>query len=139
MIMKVIDYNGIDEYSCFHTTKQAGYQCYGVETPCYFPTIAANTPNTWLMLTPQSYKIHSANFYTSQLKLIPDRYISLVAHFNQQSLQLPFVKVVSTPCGVTFPVNGDISSVTKQAASKIDSLFIIFHYHRVAKAVCVQP
>jgi hypothetical protein len=138
MFMKVIDYNCIDTYSCFHATKQAYYQCYGVGTQCFYPTIAANTPNTWLMLTPKSYKIHSANFYTSQFKLIPRRSISLVAHFNQQLLQFPFVKVVSTPCGGTFPGNGDISPITKQAASKIDSLFITFHYHLVVKAICVQ-
>jgi hypothetical protein len=46
--------------------------------------------------------------------------------------------VISTPCGKTFAPGGVIESVTKQAASKIDSLFIIFHYHRTAKAVCVQ-
>jgi hypothetical protein len=47
--------------------------------------------------------------------------------------------VVSTPCGKTFAPGGVIEAVTKQAASKIDSLFITFHYHRPAKAVCVQP
>jgi hypothetical protein len=47
--------------------------------------------------------------------------------------------VGSTPCGKTF-TPGDVNeSVTKQAASKTDSLFITFHYHRAAKAVCVQP
>jgi hypothetical protein len=39
----------------------------------------------------------------------------------------------------TFTPGGVIESVTKQAASKIDRLFITFHYHRAAKAVCVQP
>jgi hypothetical protein len=54
-------------------------------------------------------------------------------------MQLPFVKVVSTLCGKAFTVPGDIASVTKQAANKIDSLFITFHYHQMAKAVCIQP
>jgi hypothetical protein len=60
-------------------------------------------------------------------------------------LQLPFVKVISTPSGETFANPGinnadvPISSVTKQAASKIDSLFITFHPSRSAKAICVQP
>jgi hypothetical protein len=80
----------------------------------------------------------SANFYTSQLTLNTDRYISLASQFSQQPLQLPFVKVVSTHCGNTFANAGNISSVTKQAARKIDSLFITFHNHSSAKAVCIQ-
>jgi hypothetical protein len=66
-----------------------------------FTTVAANDPNAWLQLIPQAYAIHSANFYTSQFKLITDGYISLASQFSQQSLQLPFVKVVGTPCGKT--------------------------------------
>jgi hypothetical protein len=80
-----------------------------------------------------------SNFYTSQFKVIPDRNISLVSQFNIRLLQLPFVKVISTPCGKSFTPGGTISLVTKQAASKIDSLFITFHYHRGAKAICIQP
>jgi hypothetical protein len=47
--------------------------------------------------------------------------------------------VVSTLCEKTFTFPGDIVSVTKQATRKIDSLFITFHYHRSAKAICIQP
>jgi hypothetical protein len=43
--------------------------------------------------------------------------------------------VVSTPCGKTFALGGVTKSLTIQAASKIDSLFIPFYYHRAAKAV----
>jgi hypothetical protein len=98
------------------------------------------------MLTPQSYKITWTNVYTSQFKLIPDRYISLVSQFNQPPWQLSFVKVVSTPYEETSTppipgasdVPGPITSVTKQSASWIDSLFITFHTHRNAKAICIQ-
>jgi hypothetical protein len=65
--------------------------------------------------------------------------MSLVSQFSQQPLQLPVIKVVSTPCGKTFAQVDDITSVTKQAGSKIDSLFITFHYHPMAKAICIQP
>jgi hypothetical protein len=139
MIMKVLDYNNIDQYTCSNVSKQGAFQCYGIGTPCMFTQAAANAPNTSITLIPQAYTIHTANFYTSQFKLIPDRYISLASQFSQQPLQLPFVKVVSTPNGKTFAPGNVIESVTKQAASKIDSLFITFHYHRAAKAVCVQP
>jgi hypothetical protein len=96
------------------------------------------------MSTLQSYKITSANVYTSQFRLIPDRYMSLVSQFSQQPLQLPFIKVISTPCGETFNNSAAgvpcyINSVTKQGASKIDSLFIKFFNHRNAKAICIQP
>jgi hypothetical protein len=139
MIMKVIDYNGVNQYTCIDVAKQACFQCYGVRTHCMFTTANNAAPAAWIQLVPQSYTIHSANFYTSKFKLITDRYISLASQFSQQPLQLPFVKVVSTPCGKTFALGGVIESVTKQAASKIDSLFITFHYHRAAKVVCVQP
>jgi hypothetical protein len=50
-------------------------QWYGVGSEVPY-TIAANAgPAAWIKLTPQSYKITSANFYTSQFKLITDRYI----------------------------------------------------------------
>jgi hypothetical protein len=73
--------------------------------------------------------------------------MSLVSQFSQQPLQLPFVKVISTPCGETFGaptyapagVPGSTNSVTKQSASKIDSLFITFHANRKAKAIFIQP
>jgi hypothetical protein len=99
----------------------------------------------WIMLTPQSYTIKKANYYTSQFRLILDRYISLASQFNVRPLQLPFIKVASTPSRETFGnprvANADvaISSVTKQTASKIDSLFITFHPSRSAKAICVPP
>jgi hypothetical protein len=54
--------------------------------------------------------------------------------------------VVNTPSGETFTnlevalaSNVGISSVTKQAASKIDRLFITFHPTRSANAIYVQP
>jgi hypothetical protein len=134
--MKVVDYNNVDQYSCTHVNKQGTFQYYGVGTPYMFATAASNA---WIQLIPQAYTIHSANFYISQFKLITDRYISLASQFSQQPLQLPFVKVVSTPCWKTFAPGAGIESVTKQAASKIDSLLIAFHYHFPAKAVCVQP
>jgi hypothetical protein len=143
MIMKVIENNNIDTNT--HINKEMAYQYYGVGTPCYYPVAAVADPSaTWIMLTPQSYKITRANFYTSQFKLIPDRYILLVSQFSQHPLQLLFVKVISTPCGETFTgpaagVPGPIISVTKQSASQIDSLFITFHTDRRAKAICIQP
>jgi hypothetical protein len=97
------------------------------------------------MLTPQSYTIKKSNFYTSQFELIPDRYITLASQINKRPLQFPFIKVVNTPSGETFGnpgvANADvaISSVIKQTASKIDSLFITFHPSRSANAICVQP
>jgi hypothetical protein len=139
MIMTVIDYNNIDQYSCTKVAKQGAFQCYGVGTPCIFTLAAANAAGFWIQLITQAYTIHSANFYTSHFKLITDRYISLAFQFRQQPLQLPFIKVVSTPCSKTFGPGGVIESLTKQAASKIDSLFIKFHYHRAANTVCVQP
>jgi hypothetical protein len=139
MIMKFVAYNNVNQLSCSHTSKQKVIQCYGIGSEIPYTTADANSAATWIKLTPQSYKITSANFYTSQVKLIPDRYISLVSQFRQQPLQLQFIKVVSTPCGKTFVQAGDISSVTKQAARKIDSLFITFYYHPSAKAVCIKP
>jgi hypothetical protein len=70
--------------------------------------------------------------------------MSLVSQFNSQPLQLIFVKVISTPCGETITAPGDgvpspLTSVTKQSASKIVSLFITFHTDRKAKADCIQP
>jgi hypothetical protein len=99
MIMKFVAYNAVNQMSCYHTAKQKVYNCYGVGSEIPY-TIANNDApaGTWIKLTPQSYKIMSANFYTSQFKLITDRYISLASQFSQQPLQLPFVKVVSTPC-----------------------------------------
>jgi hypothetical protein len=77
-----------------------------------------------------SYIITKANCYISQFRLIPYYYISLVSQFNRQPIQLPFVKVVSTPCGKTFTAAGSsYGSVTKQVVRKIDSLFITFHNH----------
>jgi hypothetical protein len=139
MIMKVIDYNSVNQFDCAVATKQAVFQCYDIGTHCIFNTAAANAPNAWIQLVPQSYTIHEANFYTSQFRLITDQYISLASQFSQQPLQLPFVKVASTPCGKTFAPGGVIESVTKQAASKSYCLFIIFHYHGADKAVCIQP
>jgi hypothetical protein len=130
---------------CTHIRKSAAFQFYGVGNPCYYSVGVTDPILTWLKFTPQSYTINKANFYTSQFRLIPDRYISLASQFNIKPLQLPFIKVVSTPSGETFGnpgvANADIaiSSVTKQAASKIDSLFITFHPSRSAKAICVQP
>jgi hypothetical protein len=118
--MKFVAYNAVNQISCYNTAKQKVYQCYGIWSEIPYTAAAANAA-AWIKLTPQSYKITSANFYTSQFKLIPDRYISLTSKFIQQSLQLPFIKVVSTLCGKTFAQAGDISSVTKQVASKIDS------------------
>jgi hypothetical protein len=108
MIMKFISYDRISQLACSHTSKQKVYQCYGIGSKVPYTTATANAAADWVKLTPQSYKITSANFYSSQFKLIPDRYMSLVAQFSQRPLQLPFVKVVSTPCGKTFPQAGDI-------------------------------
>jgi hypothetical protein len=33
MIMKVVDYNNVNQYSCSDVLKQAAFQCYGIETP----------------------------------------------------------------------------------------------------------
>jgi hypothetical protein len=98
------------------------------------------------MLTPQRDTIKKANYYISQFILIPDRYISLASQFNLKPLQLPFIKVVNTPSGETFTTLGAallanvaMSSVTKQAARKIDSLFITFHPTRHSQEICFQP
>jgi hypothetical protein len=34
---------------------------------------------------------------------------------------------------------GDIQSPTKQKATKIDSVFIVFHLNDKSKAICIQP
>jgi hypothetical protein len=129
MFVKFISYNRISQPDNYHRIKQKVYQCYGIGTEVPYTTTAANAADAWIKLTPQSYKITSANVYTSQFKLIPDRYMSLVAQFSQLPLQLPFIKVISTPCGKIFAQAGDILYVIKQAASKFDSLFITVHYH----------
>jgi hypothetical protein len=139
MSMKVTEHTLFNQYECTNVSKQAVFQCYGVGTHSDYTDATANGANAWIQLTPQSYTIYSANFYTSQFRLISDRYMSLISQFNTSPLQLSFIKVVSTPCGKTFAPGGTIASITKQAASKIDSLFITFHYHRAAKAVCIQP
>ena len=144
--MRVISVGGTATTQCTHARKSAAFQTYGVGNAVYYSIDGTDPLTQWIMLTPQSYTIHKANYYTSQFKLIPDRYISLASQFNIRPLQLPFVKVVSTPSGETFTTPGvalaadvAISSVTKQAASKIDSLFITFHPTRSSKAICVQP
>jgi hypothetical protein len=54
MNMKVVDNSGLDQLTCYHSTKQGAYHCYGIGTPCRFTTVPANTPNAWIQLTPQS-------------------------------------------------------------------------------------
>jgi hypothetical protein len=44
MIMKVIDFNGVNQYSCTDVAKQAAFQCYGVGTHCIYTTLAGNAP-----------------------------------------------------------------------------------------------
>jgi hypothetical protein len=139
MIMRVINYNNIDQYTCSHEDKQQAYQYYSVGTPCYFTTVAVNNPNASVILASQTYTVTKANCYTSQFRLIPDKYISLISQLNTQTLQFPFVKVISNLCWETFTFPGNIVSVTKQAASRIDGLLITFHYHRSVKALCIQP
>jgi hypothetical protein len=70
------------------SNKEAAFQCYNVETDCYYPSTAAadNPKATSIKLTPLSSKINSDKFYTSQFKLIPDRYISLISQFSNQPL-----------------------------------------------------
>jgi hypothetical protein len=146
MIMRVISVGGITPTMCNHLRKSAAYQTYGVGNAVFYSVDGTDPLTQWIMLTPQSFTIKKANYYTSQFKLIPDRYISLASQFNIRPLQLPFIKVVSTPSGETFTNPGvamasdvEISSATKQAASKIDSFFITFHPTRSAKAICIQP
>jgi hypothetical protein len=62
MIMKVLDYNNVDQYSCTKVSKQGAFQCYDIGTQCMFTTAAGNAPNAWLQLIPQAYTIHSAIF-----------------------------------------------------------------------------
>jgi hypothetical protein len=115
MIIKVVDNNANFINDCTHNSKEMAFQCYGVETRCFYPTAAANNLSaTWIMLTPQSWKITNANFYISQFKLIIDRYISLISQLNTQPLQLPYVKDISITCDETFgaPVAGAPGSIT---------------------------
>jgi hypothetical protein len=145
MIMKVIRVGGVATTQYNHARRSTAFQCYRVGNACYYYVDGTDPLTQWIMLTPQSYVIREANFYTSQFKLIPDRYISFTSQFNLKLLQLPFIKVVSIPSGETFGnpggANADvaISSVTKQATSKIDSLFITFHPSRSVNTICVQP
>ena len=107
------------------------------------------------MFQPQNFQIRTADFYSAQFKLILDRYISLVSQFTTSPLMLPFIKVINTQSGQGFAGNPGaaygfgvpsaivatttMESTTKQAATKIDSLFITFHTSDRAKAICVQP
>jgi hypothetical protein len=135
MIMKVIDFHNTKTRECDDVNNEQAFHCHGVGSHCHYPMIYGDDlTGNWIMLTPQSYKIVCANFYTSQFRLILDRYISLLSQFKDQPQQLPFVKFVSTPCSEklhnpAFGVPASIGYVTKQGASKIDSLFIRFHNH----------
>jgi hypothetical protein len=82
MIMKFVAYNAVNQLCCYNTTKQKVYNCYGIGSEIPYTTNLANAA-AWIKLTPQSYKIITANFYTSQFKLITDRYISLASQFSQ--------------------------------------------------------
>jgi hypothetical protein len=62
--MKFVAYNSVNQMSCYNTAKQKVYNCYGVGSEISYTTLAANAAAAWIKLTPQSYKIISANFYT---------------------------------------------------------------------------
>jgi hypothetical protein len=64
---------------CTHIRKSASFQCQRVGNPCYYSVGVGDPLTSWLLLTPQSYVIKGDNYYASQFKLIPDRYISLVS------------------------------------------------------------
>jgi hypothetical protein len=66
MFIKIISYNRISQLSNYHVTKQKVYQCYGLGSEVPYTTTAAGAATAWIKLAPQSYKITSANFYTSQ-------------------------------------------------------------------------
>jgi hypothetical protein len=76
MIMKVTELTLFNQYNCTNVGKQAVFQCYGVGTHCDYTDAAGNGVKAWIQLVPQGYTIHTANFYRSQFKLIPDIYIS---------------------------------------------------------------
>jgi hypothetical protein len=71
------------------------------------------------MCTLKSYLIARANFSTSQFRLIPDRYFSLVSQFNSQPLRLPFIKVVNTPCRETI---GKLSKSSSRCTNNINKM-----------------
>jgi hypothetical protein len=63
--MKVIDDIGNATNICNHINKEQVYQCYAFETRCYFPIEATFDHDAyWIMLTPQSFQISVANFYS---------------------------------------------------------------------------
>jgi hypothetical protein len=74
----------------------------------------------------------------------------LLTAFNTASLYLPFAKVVHAFemrqfQGYDFVNDNaltddeDIQSTTKQKATKIDSVFIIFHPNDKSKVICIKP
>jgi hypothetical protein len=132
MIMKVIDCCSAKNIECTDINKELSFHFYAVGINYHYPMNVNDDPHdNWIMLTPQSYKITSANFYISLFNLIPGRFVLLVSQFKGQPLQLTFVKVVNTPCGETFhnPALGIPSSsgsVTKMEQVKLIVYLLYF-------------
>jgi hypothetical protein len=79
MIIKIISIGGVATIQCNHIRRFAEFQCYGVENAAYYSVDGTDPITQWIMLTPQSYTITKANYYTSHFLLIPDRYFSYVS------------------------------------------------------------
>jgi hypothetical protein len=152
MVSKVIKYNAILQTADVQAGEELAFQFYNVNTKNYYSrTNNGNPVDHWIQFAPEHYVIEEAYFYTSKFRLLPDRYAFLISQY-QQPLETPFVKITyskatNTSWGnsinaggtVVLPNEVDMNSTTKQACTKIDSVFITFHPHEQYKAICMQP
>jgi hypothetical protein len=74
-------------------------------------------------------------------------YVSLVSNFNQELLELLFVKVVNVRANPEFGGwnwaahalgNHDFAFTNKQKPQKMNSVFISFHQDETSKAICIH-
>jgi hypothetical protein len=105
----------------------------------------------WIQFAPEHYVIKESYIYTTKFRLLPDIYAFLISQY-QKPLEIPFVKITYSKATNTSwgnPINAGVSAVipnviemnstTKQAYTKIDSVFITFHPNEQSKAICAQP
>jgi hypothetical protein len=145
MVIKGTDYNGVaTNVVSTIINRELSYQFLNVDTNAYFGYGVNGDPaGCWIQFQPVVHHIETVEFFSTQYRLLENRYVSLISHFNQESLELSSVKKVrvraSREFGDNTLENPDFASTTKQKSQKINSIFITFHPDEASKVIYIQP